>query len=271
MSWWIVPVALTVGAVMGALGGGGAILTVPILVYLFGQPATAATTGSLIIVGLTATVGMLAHARGSRIRAVEGATFGVLGIGGTYLGSRLSANIPEHLLLSLFALLMLLVAGLMLRSRRRSRAAADHAPADTASVALPGRRWSPAHTARVLAAATGVGLLTGFFGVGGGFAVVPVLVLVLGFRMPQAVATSLLVIAINSATALLARAGSTVALDWGLLGAFSAVAVLGSFLGARIGRRVSPDSLTIAFVTMLVLVAGYMAVMNIPHLVSGAS
>jgi uncharacterized membrane protein YfcA len=116
-----------------------------------------------------------------------------------------------------------------------------------------------------VAAASVVGLLTGFFGVGGGFVIVPALVLALGFPMPVAVGTSLLVIAINSAVALLTRLGGGVHLDWGLLAAFTAAAIAGSFAGSRIASRVDPRRLTLAFVVLLVAVAAYTAARSVPH------
>jgi len=149
-----IPAGLLIGLSLGALGGGGSILTVPVLVYLLHQPPYAATAGSLLIVGITATAGMAAHRQAGRVRL----------------------------------------------------APAGH-PSRTAAV----RRGL-----KVVAVATGVGLLTGFFGVGGGFVIVPALVLALGFEMPVAVGTSLLVIAINSAAALTARIGTHVHFAWPL-------------------------------------------------------
>ena len=115
--------------------------------------------------------------------------------------------------------------------------------------------------------ATVVGLLTGFFGVGGGFVVVPALVLVLGFAMPVAVGTSLLVISINSASALIARLGHGLALDWALIGSFTAAAIIGSLLGGRVTSRVQPRLLAQGFALLLVAVALYTAARSIPQLV----
>jgi uncharacterized membrane protein YfcA len=120
--------------------------------------------------------------------------------------------------------------------------------------------------AKVVVTATAVGLLTGFFGVGGGFALVPALVLALAFPMPVAVGTSLLVIAVNSATALGARATSSTSLDWGVIAAFTAAAVAGSLVGGRVAARVAPRHLTRAFAVLLVVVAAYTAVRNVPAL-----
>lgn len=250
---WVIPFGLLVGIALGSLGGGGSILTVPVLVYLLDQSPTVATTASLIIVGLTSLVGLIPHHRRGNVRLGRGAVFGLLGAAGSYAGARLAVGIPSAWLLSAFALLMLFVAALMWRRNRRSPTAAQ--ATDTA-----------VHPVRVVLAATAVGLLTGFFGVGGGFAVVPALVLALGLSMPVAVGTSLLVIAVNSATALSFRLGSGVELDWAVIGGFTVFAVVGSLLGSRITARLSHRTLTRVFVVMLVVVALYMAAMSVPAL-----
>lgn len=259
MTLWIAPLGLSVGVVLGALGGGGAILTVPILVYLLGQSPRAATTGSLIIVGLTALVGLAPHQRAGRVRLAEGVTFGVLGVLGSVVGTRASTSVPAPVLMSAFSALMLVVAGLMTRKRRLARAAAVAIAIAEPEAPRPRRR-------NVALAATGVGLLTGFFGVGGGFAVVPALVLALGFTMPAAVGTSLLVIAINSATALVSRLGTDVALDWPVILTFSVFGAMGSVLGGKVVHRINPRTLSLGFTMLLVVVAGYVAYQNVPSL-----
>ena len=114
-----VPAGLLIGLSLGALGGGGSILTVPVLVYLLHQAPHAATTGSLLIVGIAAAGGMIAHWRAGRVRLWPGVTFGVLGVAGSYAGTRLSSSVPPDLLLSLFAGLMLVAAAAMLRRQAR--------------------------------------------------------------------------------------------------------------------------------------------------------
>jgi uncharacterized membrane protein YfcA len=249
---------LLIGASLGALGGGGSILTVPALVYLLGQSPHQATTASLMVVGTAAIVGAVAHARAGRVRLRTGAVFGMLGIAGSYAGSLASAAVPANVLLAGFGLLMLVVAVVMVLRRR--------------GVAQPGRgaAVSPGtrHALLVAAAATGVGLITGFFGVGGGFVVVPALVLVLGFDMPTAAGTSLVVIAVNSAAALAARAGhGSLVLDWTLIGTFAAAAVTGVLAGGSLAGRASPQRLSAAFTVLVVLVAGYTLTRSLPGLV----
>jgi uncharacterized membrane protein YfcA len=299
-----VPAGLLIGLSLGALGGGGSILTVPALVYLLHQRPHAATTASLIIVGITALAGMAAHWRAGRVRAAQGITFGVLGVAGSYAGSRLSASISPELLLTLFAGLMLIAATAMLRRRRRSAARPGPAaasggppPADGAdrmiipapagktravtlgrpAPAASGPRAEAAAADRlsstaarralkVAAAATSVGLLTGFFGVGGGFVIVPALVLALGFEMPAAVGTSLLVISVNSAAALGARLGGGVRLEWPLIGVFTLAALAGTLAGNRVASRVSASRLTAAFTVLLLAVAAYTLSRSLPSL-----
>lgn len=268
----IVPVGLVIGLSLGALGGGGSILTVPALVYLLGQGPREATTGSLIVVGLTSLVALVPHARRGRVRFAQGLAFGALGTVGSLVGSALAAHVAPTVLLAGFAALMLLVATLMVRrTRARAAGAADVAAAGGRTDLGPMLSLRPLSCAcprlmRLLVTASVVGLLTGFFGVGGGFVLVPALVLALSFDMPTAVGTSLLVIAVNSTTALLARANSGTSPSWPVLGAFTALAVAGSLVGGRLATRVSPRVLTRAFSVLLVGVALYTAARSVPLL-----
>ncbi len=270
--WWVAPLGLIIGITLGALGGGGAILTVPILVYLLGQAPLAATSGSLIIVGLSSLVGLIPHYRVRRVRILEGLTFGAVGIIGTVVGSAASAAIRPELLMSMFSVLMYVVAGLMIKKVRdqrrlaRHHAAAGTTPAEPEPLTLGALRRNPGALVKVVLTATGVGLLTGFFGVGGGFAVVPALVLALGFAMPTAVGTSLLVIAVNSATALASRLGTGVEIDWPLILTFSLFAAGGSLLGARVARKANPHTLSVAFTVLMIAVGTYVGIVNIPQL-----
>ncbi|MCH8611807.1 sulfite exporter TauE/SafE family protein [Arsenicicoccus dermatophilus] len=252
MTPWLIPLAVLVGLLLGALGGGGAILTVPILTYLLHLAPAAATTGSLIVVGLSSLVGLLPRLRAGEVRVADGLTFGLLGTAGALVGSRLSTQVPGPILMTSFAALLLLVAALMWRRRSRGRTAG----------ATPQPRGWPVR----IAAATGVGLLTGFFGVGGGFVVVPTLTLVLGLPMTTAVATSLLVIALNAATSLAARAAGGLVVDWSVILPFALLAVVGTLLGAPLGRRVGQARLQSAFAVLLVLVAAGVAIGNVPQL-----
>jgi uncharacterized protein len=258
----VIPLAilagLLIGLSLGTMGGGGSILTVPVLVYLLGQDPHQATTASLLVVGLAAVTGAVSHARAGRARVRTGLIFGLLGVAGSYAGSLASAAVPANVLLAGFGLLMLAVAAAMILRRR---AAGQPRP--------PGyhHRLGTRRAVTVAATATGVGLMTGFFGVGGGFIVVPALVLVLGFDMPAAAGTSLIVIAIDSATALAARAGHAMAaLDWGLTAAFATAAVLGTLAGTKLAGRVRPQQLSTAFTVLITLVAGFTIARSVPRI-----
>lgn len=248
----IVPLGLLIGTVMGALGGGGAILTVPILVYLLGQSPAAATAGSLVVVMLTGVAGVAGHRRQGNVRMRDGLVFGAVGVVGSLVGSRLSASVPPTVLMTAFGLLMIGVGALMLR-RRANGGRSEEAGARRGLGTLMGL-------------ATAVGFLTGFFGVGGGFAVVPALVLALGFSMPVAVGTSLVVIVVNSLVALGARVAVGVEIEWPIILAFSVFGALGSVLGGRIASRVDPRQLSLAFSILLFAVAAYVLAMNVPAL-----
>ena len=283
-----IPAGVLIGLALGALGGGGSILTVPALVYLLDQSPHEATAGSLLIVGITALAGMFAHWRSGRVRVAQGVVFGVLGVAGSYVGSRLSAHVEPNVLLAAFAVLIVVAALAMLRRRRgpapqparpdpvvgEPPSASPGLPAGGSGVATLERSAAPKllvrvdrrRAVKVVAAATVVGLLTGFFGVGGGFVIVPALVLVLGFEMPVAVGTSLLVIAINSAVALGVRLGGSTTFDWPLLATFTATAIVGSFVGNRVASKVDARSLTTAFAFLLLGVAVYTAARSVPHL-----
>ncbi len=233
-----------IGLTLGMVGGGGSILTVPILVYAIGQPVQQATTASLAIVGLNALVGMVGHARAHRVNIRTGLAFGLAGIGGAVVGSWLNARVPGRALLVAFAVITLLAAAAMLARRAPARdTSADEAAREIA--------WR-----KVLASGTVVGLMTGFFGVGGGFVIVPALVLVLGLSMRTAVGTSLLIIAMNSLWSLLAhlRFGG---LDLAVTALFVLGGIVGALSGVRLAGRVPQGRLTQAFAALVVIVAGY--------------
>jgi uncharacterized membrane protein YfcA len=258
-----VPVGLVVGLLLGALGGGGSILAVPALVYLLGQSPHAATTDALVVVGLSAVTAMLAHHRGGRVRVAHGVTFGLLGVAGTYAGTRASASVDPNLLLAGFAGLMAVAALGMLRRRRTP------STEDSQGQWAHGRRaCATGCAAKVVATASVVGLLTGLFGVGGGFIVVPALVLALGFDMATAVGTSLLVITTNAGTALAARIGSGTPLNWPLLVVFTLAAMSGSLAGQKVTTRVPARTLTVAFASLCLCLAGFIAAHTVPHLLS---
>jgi uncharacterized protein len=260
------PLGFLIGLALGALGGGGSIVAVPALVYVAGQEPSAATTTSLVVVGAAAVVGMVGHAHAGRVRFVAGAIVGLAGIGGSLAGSALNQSIDGDLLLLGFGLLVLVAAWRMVtgcpsctRVGEERAVAADADPPKNAQggvALLAPPRVDAAVAVRVALVGTAVGFLTGLFGVGGGFVIVPALTLVLGFTMPQAIGTSLLVIAINAATALAARLGTT-GIEWSVALPFTVAALAGVLTGSRVASRVDAIALVRWFAASLVALSLY--------------
>lgn len=265
---------LLIGLSLGALGGGGSILTVPALVYVLHEPAHAATTGGLVIVGVTSLVGSIGHARSGNVRWRAGTLFGVIGIAGSYAGTALNRMVNQDALLLAFGALMLVAAAAMVRRTTAPRPVAQPAMAlatagaPAGGVTGPGAasprdqrppRLAAAGVLRLVLAGLAVGFLTGFLGVGGGFIIVPALVMVLDFPMSIAVGTSLLVIAINGAASLAARSGAET-FHWAVIVPFTAAAIVASLAGARVAEKTSGPSLTRAFAVLLVAVASYVII-----------
>ncbi|MCW2613712.1 MAG: sulfite exporter TauE/SafE family protein [Frankiales bacterium] len=245
---------LLLGLVIGALGGGGSILTVPALVFLLGLSAQDATSGSLVIVGVTAAVATVGHARSGQTRWGAGALIALAGVPASVLGTRLSQRVGEDVLLLAFATLMLVAAGGMLIRRRGTGTPAEAARQPAPLAAARAARWRA-----LTAAGLVIGFLTGFLGVGGGFVIVPALVLALHYPMGPAVGTSLLVVALNAAVALAARAG-TGSLDWAVIVPLTVAAGAASLGGTLLAHRLPARRLTQGFGVLLVLVAGYVGV-----------
>ena len=263
-----------IGLSLGALGGGGSILAVPVLVYLLGQTPAQATTGSLVVVGVTSIVGAVAAYRAGNVLVARGAAFGAVAIAGAVAGARASAVVPEEVLLGSFAVLMLAVGTLLAVRQwhgRRSPSDGTHRRRPTLDDPIITFRPSFAcqcpRALKVVVAATVVGLLTGFLGVGGGFLVVPALLLALSLPMDYAAGTSLVVITLTSGTALLARTGSGVSPDWGLVIALTAAASAAALIGARITDRADTRRLAAAFAGLVLVVAAYTAARVLPALV----
>lgn len=246
-----VALGVAVGLVLGALGGGGSVLTVPALVFVLGLTAQEATTGSLIIVGITAASAALGHARAGHVQWRRGLVLAAAGVPAALLGTAANRLVDQDVLLLAFAALMLVAAiGMLITSPGSD----DDASEERRDRPLGGWLWL-----RVLAAGLLIGALTGFFGVGGGFVIVPVLVVVLHVPIATAVGTSLVVIALNSGVSLAARWGSA-SIAWEVIAPFTAAAVVGSFAGKRVADRLPAAALTRAFAVLLVLVAAYVAV-----------
>ncbi|MGW8363271.1 sulfite exporter TauE/SafE family protein [Streptomyces wedmorensis] len=233
MTALIVAVSLLIGVSLGILGGGGSILTVPILVYLAGQETKEAIATSLFVVGVTSIAALVPHARAHRVRWRTGLLFGAFSMAGAYGGGRVAEYIPGTVLLLAFALMMLATAAAMLRRPRPGRERARPARTD-----LPLKH--------IAVEGLAVGAVTGLVGSGGGFLVVPALAILGGLPMGIAVGTSLLVIAMKSFAGLAGHL-SGVSIDWGLALTVTAAAVIGSLIGGRVAGRIPQDALRKAF------------------------
>ncbi len=261
-----------IGLSLGALGGGGSILAVPVLVYLLDQSPAQATTGSLVVVGVTALVGAISAYRAGTVKLGRGVAFGVVAIGGAALGARASGEVSEDVLLASFAVLMLVVGALMAWRRlgHRSSTRPDSRPRpgldDSIISFTPTFRCACPRALTVLITATVVGLLTGFLGVGGGFLVVPALLLALALPMTYAAGTSLVVITITSAAALAVRTGTGVSPDWALVLVLTAASSIAAVVGIRVAGRMNADRLQAAFTVLVLGVAIYTAARAIPAL-----
>ncbi len=244
----VLGLALLVGVSLGLLGGGGSILTVPLLVYVAGMDAKEAIATSLFVVGVTSAVGLINHARGGRVRWRTGVLFGAAGMAGAYTGGLIGGHIPDVVLLIAFAVMMIVTAAAMLRGRK-------NVDPDRAHKQLP--------VGRVLLDGAAVGLATGLVGAGGGFLVVPALALLGGLPMPVAIGTSLLVIAMKSAAGF-AGYLSSVQIDWTLTLAVTGFAVVGSLAGARLAGRVPAHVLSRLFAWFVLAMGTFVLVQQTP-------
>ncbi len=240
--------ALLIGVSLGLLGSGGSILTVPVLVYILGQPEKIAIAGSLAIVGAIALAGAVPWAWSKHVHWRSVLWFGVPGILGTVGGAALSAFVTGEVQLIVFAIVMLVASWFMLRGTPVAPpvpGAADHRR-PIGKLALDG---------------VAVGALTGFVGVGGGFMIVPALVLLGRLDMHRAVGTSLVIIALKSfagfAQYLVVLDALDLAVDWQVIGVFTAIGIAGSVVGNRIGRRVPQAALKRGFGALLIPMALY--------------
>lgn len=231
-----------IGLSLGVFGGGGSILAVPVLVLVTQLAPAAAVGTSLAMVGTTSLVAGYAHYRGGQVKPNIALLFGLSGVVTAFLGAKLTALVSGSVILHSFAALMLVVGVGMLFGKGRS-----------VGVEGNGSPTGSRLTASVLAGAA-VGLITGFLGVGGGFLVVPALIVFAGLDMRKAVGTSLLVIAINSAAGFLGHLG-TGHLDLALTARLTAAAVTGALVGERVARHVSTSKLRRGFGLIVIAVA----------------
>lgn len=228
--------ATLVGVSLGLLGSGGSILAVPILVYVAEIEARQAIATSLAIVGTVSAAGALWAWRADRVRPGMALRFGGCALLGTYAGTQFAGLVTPRFQLGLFAVVMIAASLSMLRSARQPEA--------------------PAQTQNLIPAALAVGLLTGLVGVGGGFLIVPALVTLGGVPMLEAVGTSLVVIAMNSAVGVLGYMGQ-VDVPWGLAAGFVGAAGLGVVAGGRLAGRFSAPTLKRAFAVLVLCIGAF--------------
>ena len=234
--------ALLVGLSLGLLGGGGSILTVPIFVYVLGFETKASIAMSLAVVGATSLVGAIRHGQIGNLNLRVALIFGPVAMAGTYLGARLSVFFSGAAQLALFAVVMLGAAIYMVREPRPKEGSRESVIARPVALLI-----------LVASEGLAVGVLTGLVGVGGGFLIVPALLL-LGLPMKEAVGTSLLVIALKSFAGF-AGYLPQVTVDWQFITAFTAVAIVGIWIGAYVVQFVSQKALRRGFAALLFVMA----------------
>jgi uncharacterized protein len=256
-----VSLGLLMGLSLGVLGGGGSILTVPIFVYVLGIGAPEAIAMSLFVVGLVAAFGAVGHWRAGNVDVRTGLLFGGFSMVGTFAGARVAAYMTGAAQLTLFAVVMLVAAVFMFRDEAKGPSPGRGDPPATlavpASTGVGLLAWLLPGRGVLLIGFEGlaVGVLTGIVGVGGGFLIVPALVLLGGVPMKVAIGTSLMVIALKSATGFLGYMDQ-VQVPWVLMLLFSGVAVVGILIGTRVVRHVPAGALRRAFALFLVVMGG---------------
>lgn len=250
--------AVFIGVAVGLLGGGGSILTTPLLVYVLDFDAKQAIATSLLVVAITSAFGLIYHARAKRVRWKTGLIFGGASMVGAFAGGQVGSRLPGALLLTAFAVMMGATAIAMLRGRKE--------------VAAKAHKGLPIF--RVLLDGAVVGFVTGLVGAGGGFLVVPALVLLGGLPMPVAVGTSLLVVMMKSfagfAGYVVTFGGSTfiawnpqVEIPWNITAIITGAAVIGSLIGAAVAGKVHPDKLRKGFGWFVFVMAIFILVQEI--------
>jgi len=281
--------AIVIGVSLGLIGGGGSILAVPILKYLIGVPVKEAVAMSLLIVGVVSVVGAIPHWRQGNVNFRTAAVFAPTAMAGAYLGAKLAALpfITDTIQLVCFGLVMVVASVLMIRKGSekltvQAIAAAPNGPQPeqfahnipNASHLETGQAWTksqpnvhrmmPGWLAFCLEGleGLGVGILTGFVGVGGGFAIIPALVLLGGIPMKEAVGTSLVIIAFKSATGFMGYVNQ-VNLDrefWQIVIFFTAAATIGIIAGAHLSKKIDSNQLQKGFGYFVLAVAAFVLI-----------
>lgn len=241
--------AIAIGLSLGLLGGGGSILTVPLLTYVAGMDPKEAIAASLFVVGATSVLSTLTHARMGNVQWRTGLIFGAASMAGAFLGGLAGGYIPGVILMLAFAVMMIATAIAMLRGRKKR---------DTVEqTKLP--------LGKILIEGLVVGLVTGLVGAGGGFLVVPALALLGGLSMPVAVGTSLLVISMKSFAGL-AGYLTTVSLNWPLVLGVTGMALIGALIGARLTKVVPEQALRKGFGIFVLVMGVFVLSQELPAL-----
>ena len=248
-----VGLALVVGLVLGILGGGGSLLAVPIFLYVFHVPPKPAIAMSLVVVGMSAFVGFLTHLRQRTVTLPIAVAFGALAMTGAFAGARFARHVPARVQLALFATFALTAAALMLRDSIRTPVSASGAELI---------EHQPRFSAMLGVQAVGVGALTALIGAGGGFLIVPALVVFGDVPVRCAVGSSLLIIAMNATSGVAGYIGQ-VTFDWQLVGWFTTVAAGGAILGTRIMRRLPSARIKQGFAIMILVLGTYMVIRGV--------
>jgi uncharacterized protein len=241
-------IGLIVGALLGMVGGGGSIMAVPALVYVVGMPISEAITSALVVVGASSAAAVIPRLKRDVVWWLA-LTVGATGALASFAGTALGRSLDAHSLMLAFSAIMI-VAGIKMLLPTTSPALRKNTSATVLS--------RPARIGRALLTGGVVGFLTGLLGVGGGFLIVPALVLVLGLPMSVAAGTSLVIILLNSAGALVSHL-QDLHLDWGLTAAFGIAAMVASFAGSRIAPILPESALRRGFAGLVVAAAVFTA------------
>lgn len=243
-----------IGILLGLLGGGGSILTVPMLVYVLGVEAKAAIVTSFVVVGSSSLMALLPHARSKAVCWKSGFWFASSGMLAAYFGGHLANGFSNASLMILFGIVSLL-AGLAMLRRSPTPSDHDYATHSLCPLKIP--------FVRLILTGCLVGFLTGMVGVGGGFLIVPVLSMLVGLPIQGAIGTSLLIIFLNATSGLIAYS-QHIELDWHLVSVVTIASLGGSLMGGLVNNRIQPDRLKQGFSILVIAVACYVLYQNLP-------
>lgn len=240
--------SIIIGLLLGLLGGGGSILTVPMLVYLLKVDPKTAITTAFVVIGSSSLVALIPHAKRAAVCWKSGLSFGLSGMLGAFSGGRLATHFPNDLLMLFFGVICLLTGLLMVRGNKPQYSAPNAEPISLCPLKLP--------LLKLLINGFLVGGLTGIVGIGGGFIIVPALTLLVGLTLQGAIGTSLLIIAMNSAAGLIGYS-SQINLDLELTLLITTGTIFGSLVGGYLSNYLPAKTLKRSFGVLVILVALY--------------